>query len=70
MLEVQGSPFEMFDDGSTFDDDVASDSIYTWSLPVEPTNNNPNRDFNIEFYALDEGGLSSDTIRTTFSIRE
>lgn len=68
--EVQGSPFEMYDDGSTYNDEVASDSVYTWSLPVEPTNNNPNRDFNIEFFAIDKGGLSSDTVRTTFSIRE
>ncbi|SMO33999.1 hypothetical protein [Gracilimonas mengyeensis] len=68
--EVEGSPFEMFDDGSSFGDEVENDSTYTWSLPVTQTDNNPNRDFDIEFYALDKGGLSSDTVRTTFSIRE
>lgn len=68
--EVTGSPFEMFDDGSTYDDEIANDSTFTWSLPVTQTDNNPNRDFDIEFYAIDKGGFISDTIRTTFRIRE
>ena len=68
--EVQGSPFEMFDDGSTFGDDVANDSTYTWSLPVTPTDNNPNRSFDIKYFAIDQGGLSSDTLTSTFSIIE
>lgn len=68
--EVQGSPFEMFDDGITYGDTIANDSTYTWSLPVTPTNTNPNRDFNIEYFAIDREGLVSDTVTSTFSIRE
>ncbi|MBO6621162.1 MAG: hypothetical protein JJ892_02965 [Balneola sp.] len=68
--EAQGSPFEMFDDGSSNNDRVANDSLYTYSLPVTQTNNRPNRDFDIEYFAIDKSGLVSDTVRTTFSIRE
>ena len=67
--EVTGSPFQMVDDGSS-GDLIANDSTFTWALPVTPTDNNPNRDFNIEYYAIDLGGLVSDTVKTTFSIRE
>lgn len=68
--DVEGSPFLMADDGSTYEDDTAGDSLFTWSQSVTPTTNNPNRDFNIEYFAVDKGGLHSDTVRTTFSIRE
>ncbi len=68
--EAQGSPFEMFDDGSTYSDVAANDSVYTFSLPVTPTTNRPNRDFNIEYFALDKSGLSSDTVKVIFRIRE
>lgn len=67
--EVSGSPFLMLDDG-TSGDLTANDSTYTWALPVTPTDTNPNRDFDIEYFAIDLGGLVSDTLRTTFSIRE
>lgn len=68
--DVEGSPFLMADDGSTYEDAAACDSLFTWSQSVTPTTNNPNRDFNIEYFAVDKGGLHSDTVRTTFSIRE
>lgn len=68
--EVQGSPFEMFDDGSSNQDQIANDSVYTFSLPVTPTNNRPDRDFNIEYIATDISGLRSDTLRTIFIIRD
>lgn len=68
--EVEGSPFEMFDNGETYDDETANDSTYTWYQSVPPNEENPNSDFDIEFFAMDKGGLSSDTVRTTFSIRE
>lgn len=67
--EVQGSPFDMADDGTSLGDQVADDQVFTWSLPVTQTSNRPDRDYNIEFIALDEGGLNSDTLRTTFHIR-
>jgi hypothetical protein len=60
----------MFDDGSTYTDTTANDSVYTWFQPVPPNENDPNRDFDIEFYVIDLAGLSSDTVRTTFRIRE
>lgn len=68
--EVQGSPFQMYDDGTTYNDTTANDSVYTWFQPVPPNENDPNRDFDIEYYAIDQAGLSSDTVRTTFRIRE
>ncbi|MBO6524490.1 MAG: hypothetical protein JJ971_11730 [Balneolaceae bacterium] len=67
--EVSGSPFQMVDNG-TSGDITANDSTFTWALPVTATEDNPNRDFDIEYFAIDLGGLMSDTVRTTFSIRE
>ena len=68
--EVQGSPFEMFDDGINNEDQIANDSVFTFSLPVTPTNNRPNRDFDIEYFAKDKSGLTTDTVKTIFIIRE
>ncbi len=68
-VDVQGSPFEMFDDGSTLGDTTANDFVFTWSQNVTPTTGEQDRDFDIEFFAIDQGGLYSDTVRTTFSIR-
>ena len=67
--DVQGSPFSMSDDGSTLGDTTSNDLTFTWSQDITPAATNPDRDFNIEFYALDVSGLSSDTVRTTFQIR-
>jgi hypothetical protein len=67
--EVEGSPFDMADDGASLGDQTANDLVYTWSLPVTDTDNRPDRDYDIEFFALDQGGLYSDTLRTTFHIR-
>jgi len=69
--EVTGSPFDMADDGASLGDQVANDFIYTWSLdvPDNPDSGIINRDYDIEFFALDQGGLFSDTVRTTFQIR-
>ena len=67
--EVTGSPFDMADDGTSLGDQIANDFIYTWSLPVTQTSGIQDRDFGIEFFALDQGGLYSDTVRTTFQIR-
>ncbi len=67
--EVTGSPFDMADDGTSLGDQTANDFIYTWSLPVTQTSGIQDRDFDIEFFALDQGGIYSDTVRTTFQIR-
>ena len=68
--EVSGSPFTMADDGTSLGDASANDLIFTWELPVSQTTGEQNRDYNIEFFAIDNLGLSSDTVRTTFHIRE
>ena len=66
--EVDGSPFRMFDNGSAGSDQVAQDSVYTVSFNIASTNNI--EAYDIEYYAVDLGGLVSDTVRTTFSIVE
>ncbi len=69
--EVTGSPFDMADDGNSLRDETANDNIFTWSLnvPSNPASGRINRDYDIEYFAIDKGGLYSDTLRTTFSIR-
>lgn len=66
--EVSGSPFQLFDNGSSQGDQVASDSVYTTRFSISP--NNQLQTYDILYYAVDKGGLVSDTVRTTFSIRE
>jgi len=60
----------MLDDGTTFGDELPGDHTYTLSFDVTATSNRPDRDYDIEFFAIDQGGLFSDTVRTTFSIRD
>ncbi len=67
--EPPESPYQMANDGVSFGDVSASDSIFTFSFTVTQTENRPDRDFNIEYFAIDKGGLISDTVKTTFSIR-
>lgn len=66
--ESANSPFQMFDDGNTFNDAVASDSVYTIQFPVDAIAERPTQNFRIEYFAIDQGGLISDTVRTTFRI--
>ena len=66
--EVDASPFRMYDNGSAGSDQVAQDSVFTVSFNIASTNNLETYD--IEYYAVDLGGLVSDTVRTTFSIVE
>lgn len=69
--EISGSPFNMSDDGKTLGDPTANDLEYTLSLPIpaNPESGIVERDFDIEFFAIDKSGLVSDTVKTTFSIR-
>lgn len=69
--EVSGSPFEMSDDGMSLGDETANDMVYTWAfgVPANPESGRIERDYDIEFFAVDRGGLYSDTLRTTFHIR-
>lgn len=66
--EVAGSPFEMFDDGSSGGDLIASDSTFT--LTLEINSSNQLQTYDIHYFAIDKGGLVSDTVKTTFSIVE
>ena len=66
--EVGSSPFELYDDGTSGEDEVAKDSIYTLTLEIDPTRQL--QTYDIHYYAVDKGGLVSDTIKTTFSIVE
>lgn len=68
--EVTGSPFQMLDDGTNLGDETASDYIFTLTFDVTATDNRPDRDYDLQFFAVDLGGLTSDTVKTTFSIRE
>lgn len=67
--EVSGSPFQMFDNGSSFNDAVAADSVYTVGFEISFTTNRPDRDYRLEYYAIDQGGLHSDTLQTSFKLR-
>lgn len=66
--EVSGSPFQLFDNGASQGDQVASDSVYTTRFSISPTNQL--QTYDILYYAVDKGGLVSDTVKTTFSIIE
>lgn len=66
--EPANSPFELFDDGQSFGDQVASDSVYTLTFPVN-SENQPDT-YDIHYFAIDRAGLVSDTVRTTFTLIE
>lgn len=66
--EVSASPFTMYDDGTTAGDAIANDSTFTLALQINPANQLET--YNIHYYAVDKGGLISDTLKTTFSIVE
>ena len=66
--EVNSSPFTLYDDGQNGEDISAGDSVYTAAFPVNPESKL--QTFDLYYYAVDKGGLVSDTVRTTFSITE
>lgn len=66
--EVANSPFELYDDGESLGDQVASDSIYTLTFPVS-SDNRPDT-YDIKYYATDRAGLVSDTVSTIFRLVE
>lgn len=66
--EAANSPFELFDDGQSFGDQTANDSLYTLTFPVN-SENQPDS-YNIFYYAIDRSGLVSDTVKTTFTLVE
>lgn len=64
--EVNNSPFQLFDDGTNGEDITARDSVYTITFPVDPESQA--QTFDLLFYAVDKGGLTSDTLTTQFTI--
>ncbi|WP_421774585.1 hypothetical protein [Gracilimonas sp.] len=66
--EVNSSPFTLFDDGNSGEDITAGDSVYTAAFPVTP--DSKLQTFDLYYYAVDKGGLVSDTVQTTFRITE
>lgn len=65
-VEVNNSPFLLFDDGSSRGDLIPSDSVYTLTFPV--SSSNQLETYDIKYYAKDKSGLVSDSVTTTFSI--
>lgn len=69
--ELNGSPFQLLDDGQTSGDSgdaAAQDSVYTVTLEIGSGNR---ADFyNLRYFAIDKGGLVSDTVNSTLRIRE
>jgi len=70
---LQGNPFELLDDGqnagqSDSGDAVAGDSVYTIRFFIDSSNTPNNRTVN--YYAIDNAGLISDTVTTSFNLIE
>ncbi|MDZ7806854.1 MAG: hypothetical protein U5K71_07035 [Gracilimonas sp.] len=66
--EATNSPYELYDDGQSFGDMVASDSVFTLTFPVS-SENQPDT-YDIHYFAADRAGLVSDTVKTTFTLVE
>ena len=66
--EVSGSPFQLYDDGDNGGDPAANDSTFTLGLQINSSNQL--QDYDLEYFAIDRGGLVSDTVKSTFSIIE
>jgi len=70
---LQGNPFELLDDGQNAGqndsgDAVAGDSVYTIRFFIDSSNTPNNRTVN--YYAIDNAGLISDTVTTSFNLVE
>jgi hypothetical protein len=66
--EVSGSPFQLYDNGENGGDITANDSTFTLTLQLNSSNQL--QDYNLFYYAIDKGGLVSDTVQSTFRITE
>ncbi|MEX0723949.1 MAG: hypothetical protein WD357_03395 [Gracilimonas sp.] len=62
------SPFPLYDDGTQGGDITPNDSLYTLTFSID--NENQPDTYDLEYYAIDEAGLSSDTTSSTFRITE
>ncbi len=66
--EVTGSPFQLYDNGEAGGDVTANDSVFTRIFRFG--SDNQLQTYDILYYAVDKGGLVSDTVKSTFSIVE
>lgn len=66
--EVNNSPFILYDDGINGGDETANDSLFTLTLQINDQNQ-PDT-YSLEYFAIDQGGLVSDTVTSTFSLIE
>lgn len=66
--EVGNSPFPLYDDGTNGGDETANDSLYTLTFQINDQNQSDT--YSLEYFAVDQGGLVSDTVTSTFSIIE
>lgn len=66
--EVTGSPFQLYDNGEAGGDVTANDSVFTRVFRFG--SDNQLQTYDILYYAVDKGGLVSDTVKSTFSIVE
>ncbi len=65
--ELSSSPFLLYDNG-TNGDRVAMDSVFSRGFQFN-AGNEPD-EYDVEFYAVDRGGLVSDTLKSIFYITE
>ncbi|MFD2532229.1 hypothetical protein [Gracilimonas halophila] len=66
--EVGNSPFPLYDDGTNGGDEIANDSLFTLTFQINEQNQSDT--YFLEYFAIDQGGLVSDTVTSTFSIIE
>ena len=65
--ELSGSPFLLYDN-ATNGDVTPSDSVYTRAFQFN-SGNQPD-EYDVYYYAVDRGGLTSDTVQTTFIVTD
>lgn len=66
--ELDASPFRLFDDGENGGDLTPGDSLYT--VVLEIGSQNQLQTYDAYYYAVDRGGLVSDTVKTVFRVTE
>lgn len=65
--ELSGSPFLLYDN-ATNGDGTAGDSLFTRGFQFN--SGNEADEYDVQYYAVDRGGLTSDTVKTTFIVTD
>jgi len=66
--ELDSSPFRLYDDGENGGDLTAGDSLFT--LVFQFSSENQIETYDAYYYAVDRGGLVSDTVKSVFRVIE